>query len=141
MLRPVDLRYEIQGALRLQARPLRWATVPILHRPMADHFALVPRRLADPFFLAISAYYSCEGPSWPPSTAWWQPACLGMGFEESVLFRYLHDAQIPYRFYSQFGYALARGGRGGRCDLGASNYMSACNLLSMAGMFWPPSSG
>lgn len=100
----------------------------------------MPRAFADRFFLAVTTYYTCDGESWPPPTSWWQPACMGMGFEESVLFRYLHNAQVPYRFYSQFQYALARGVWGGKCDLGASNYIAACNLLSMAEMFSPEAS-
>lgn len=104
-------------------------------RPMADHFALVPRAFAERFFLAIAAYYECDGESWPPPASWWQPACGGMAFEESVLFRHLHKELIPYHFYPHFEYAIARGTRGGKCDLGSSTYITACNLLSMANMF------
>lgn len=72
---------------------------------MSDHFALVPRALADRFFLAITAFYGCDESAWPPSESWWQPKCMRMGFEESVLFRHLHFAEVIHE--------IMEGGNGG----------------------------
>lgn len=105
---------------------------------MSDHFALVPRAFADRFFGAVSTFYKCDGASWPPPVSWWQPAYKSLGFEESVLFRHLHVAEVPYRFYSMFEFVLARGSWGAQCDLGSSTYTTACNLLGMSDILRPP---
>lgn len=104
---------------------------------MSDHFALVPRAFADRFFLAVSAFYACDGSSWPPPTSWWQSEC-DLAFEESVLFRHLHVANVPYRFYSMFEYIVTRAEQGGRCHVGAYIYVTACSILEAAGMFQLP---
>lgn len=118
-----------------QSIPLFPATFP--DRPMSDHFALVPRSFSDRFFAAITTFYACDGSSWPPPTSWWQPDCHGRGLEESVLFRYLHAAEVPYRSYSMFEYVVTRGERGGQCDFGKDAYMTACSLLGIANVLSP----
>lgn len=55
------------------------------------------------------------------------------GFEETVLFRFLHAADIPYRHYPRFEFNLVRGVNGGVCNAGGSDYRVACTLLNMAG--------
>lgn len=102
------------------------------NRPMSDHFALVPRAFADRFFNAISTFYACDGVSWPPPAWWWTPACAKSGFEESVLFRYLHFVDIPYRHYSRFEYNQVRGGAGGLCKTGAGEYRTICNVMDIS---------
>ena len=104
---------------------------------MSDQFALVPRDLADRFFAAISAYYACDGQSWPPPVSWWQPEC-GQPFDEGVLFRHIHAARVPYRLYYMFEYTIVRGSRGGLCQLGDVTFGEACGFLSYTGEFRPP---
>ena len=104
---------------------------------MSDQFALVPRDFADRFFAAMSTFYACDGQSWPPPVSWLQLGC-GQGFEETVLFRHLHAARVPYRNYFMFEYVIARGSRGGLCYLGDVTFGEACNVLEHAGEFRPP---
>lgn len=110
------------------------------HRPMSDHFAIVPRAFSDRFFGAISAFHACDGQSWPPSVSWWQPGC-GMGFEEISLFRHLHAEGVPYRFYFMFEYVITRAGRGGECHKGRVAFEEACGMLAYVGELRPPITG
>lgn len=119
-------------------------------RPISDDFALVPRAFADRYFSAVSAFHSCDGGSWPPREAWWQPDCGGGGFQESVLFRHLHANDVAYRPYPMFGYYTVQpqreggGGSGGgdgergdgnRCDgRTAADHDTTCILLGAAGL-------
>lgn len=111
--------------------------VYILDRPVSDYFALVPRAYADQFFDAISAFYDCDNSSWLPPESWWQVGCMMAGFEESMLFRYLHAADIPYRHYPRFEFNLVRGASGGVCNSGGADHRVACTLLNMAGALSP----
>ena len=104
---------------------------------MSDQFAMVPRNLAERFFSAITAFYACDGRSWPPPVTWWQPGCR-VGFEESVLFRHLHASGIPHRTCFMFEYIITRGGLGGVCVHGESAFSEACGLLGLAGAFRSP---
>lgn len=103
-----------------------------LDRPLSDHFALVPRAFSDRVFMAVTAYYACDGSSWPPSAPWWQPGCNGQGFEESVLFRYLHASGVPYRLYPMFENVVARGRMDDACRVEEGTYTMACGLLKLA---------
>lgn len=58
---------------------------------------------------------------------------MGSGYEESVLFRYLHAADIPYRHYPRFEFNLVRGVTGGVCTSGMTEGGAVCSLLDMAG--------
>ena len=104
-------------------------------RPMADHFALVPRALSARFFAAVNGFYACDGETWPPKPSWFQPECFANSFSESVLFRHLHATNIPYRLYSLFEYVITRGSQGGVCDFGASAYILACTTLGIGRAF------
>lgn len=108
-----------------------------MSRPMSDHFALVPRSFSDSYFTAIRAFYTCDKQSWPPSRRWWQPEC-SQGFEESLLFRYLHAAEVPYRFYPMFEYVITRGELGGVCESGTAGYFDVCNLMKIGKGFQAP---
>lgn len=121
-------------------------------RPASDDFALVPRAFSDHFFSALSTFYACDdesSPSWPPSNSWWSPHCDGKGFEESVLFQYLHASGVDYRMYPMFDYVLAHhvtldGGRqsGKQCGKRKSGYFtSTCLLLDAWGLLPPSLSG
>ncbi|CAM9232016.1 unnamed protein product, partial [Ectocarpus fasciculatus] len=105
--------------------------------PMSDHFALVPRSFSDSYFTAIRTFYTCDKQSWPPSRRWWQPEC-SQGFEESLLFRYLHAEEVPYRFYSMFEYVITRGELGGVCESGTAGYFDICNLMEIGKGFQAP---
>lgn len=105
---------------------------------MSDEFALVPRAFADRFFSAIEAFYACDGSSWPPSESWWRADCNGEDFEESVLFRYLHAMEIPYRVYPMFDYTTISTKDGGNCSLDKGTYSTACILLGTSDLL-PPS--
>lgn len=107
---------------------------------MSDQFAMVPRAFSDRFFAAISAFYACDGQSWPPPVTWWQPGCLD-GFAETVLFRYLHASGVPYRTYFMFEYFITRGVLGGWCTLGHQMFGDVCQILTSAGEFRSPFSG
>ena len=94
-------------------------------RPLRSSTSSLLRQL---LHTAIRAFYTCDKQSWPPSQRWWQPEC-SQGFEESLLFRYLHAAEVPYRFYSMFEYAITRGELGGVCESGTTVYFDVCNLM------------
>lgn len=142
---PVDWRCSFSdAACRGGVKTFPFACIsprPLSARPMSDHFALVPRALADGFFSAVEAFYACDGSSWPPQESWWQPGCHGMGFEESVLFRHIHASGVPYRYYTMFEYVVTRGASGGVCYLGGSVYTPACNVLGLSGALREPFSG
>ena len=95
---------------------------------MSDQFALVPRDFADRFFAAVSTFYACDGQSWPPPVSWLQRGC-GQGFEETVLFRHLHAARVPYRNYFMFEYVITRENLGGVCTQEDVTFGEACNLF------------
>lgn len=117
--------------------PLQPSVLRLDRRPMSDQFAMVPRAFSDRFFNAVAAFYACDGQSWPPSVAWWQPGCR-CGFEESVLFRHLHASDVPYRYYFMFQYKITRGALGGACHLAQVAFDEPCNLLTVAGAFGSP---
>eukprot|EP00752_Nemacystus_decipiens_P007447 g6656.t1 len=104
--------------------------------PISDDFALVPRAFADRYFSAVSAFYSCDGHSWPPPEPWWQPDCSGGGgFQESVLFRHLHVNNVAYRPYTMFDYYTNGGGSGGGdgdVDGGERGDESGCKVRTAA---------
>lgn len=81
--------------------------VPAHYWPLADQFALVPRRFASSVFGAFDALETASN-----CTDWQVP---GAGVPESAVYRRLVDEDVPVQVYDGFIYVIARYFEGGAC--------------------------
>ena len=104
--------------------------------PLADQFALVPRRLAATYFNAARAAHLCveDGPRGDLQRRW---LLSRAGYPEQLIWRHLHDYDVSVRFYP-FAFVIVRFEDGGRCNTLHKLYSELCLVMTQFYMTpWP----